>query len=198
MFGNYQGKHVITRVVRSLSIRARIGILGGTIAGLSMAGLVLAGSASATVTFDPGSGTGFVGKGDVQTAFAWNNATAQAQVNNVSFSYDAASTYDVTIEFDTGGVHNTTHHIVTQDKSTTVSASVASDPRHTGQYTGWNLTGLGTTTTTGDTIPSAGDSCPNGDLGTCHVTDVTQTGSTGGLYVSDAALSLGPILLISS
>lgn len=154
-----------------------------------------ASGAAASVSFDPSTGTGFVGKGDVQTVFAWNNATAQTQAQKVSFAYNATNTYDVTIEFDTGGIHNTTHHTVTQGKSTTVSSSVASDPRKTGQYTGWNLTGLGTTTTSGDTIPAVGDPCPNGDLGTCSVTAVTLTASTGGLYVSDVALGLGPALL---
>lgn len=151
--------------------------------------------AYAAVTFDPSTGTGFVGKGDVQTVFGWNNSVAQAQANNVSFAYDATVTYDVVITFTTGGVHNTMDHTVTQNKSTTVSASVASDPRHTGQWTGWNLTGLGATTTSGDTLPSVGDSCPNGDNNDCVVQSVTPTSSTGGLYVSDVTLGLGPTLL---
>jgi hypothetical protein len=191
MIGKHHG---VKRTARSA--RARAGIIAGSLAGLGVAALVLATSASATVTFDPSTGTGFVGKGDVQTAFGWNNQIAQAQANNVSFEYDATKTYDVTIEFDTGGVHNTTHHTVTQSKDTMVSASVAYSARQSpNQYTGWNLTGLGTTTTTGDSIPSVGDSCSNGDLGTCQVTDVELTSSSGGLYVSDSTLSLGPVSL---
>src|SRR5918996_4693526 len=38
-------------------------------------------AAFALVTFDPSTGTGFVGKGDVQTAFGWNNKQLQ---NNAS------------------------------------------------------------------------------------------------------------------
>lgn len=42
--------------------------------GAVTAAVCMVGSALATVTFDPGTGTGFVGKGDVQNAFGWNNA----------------------------------------------------------------------------------------------------------------------------
>jgi hypothetical protein len=154
---------------------------------------LVATAALATVTFDPNTGIGFVGKGDVQTVWGWNNAVAQAQANNVTFSYNSSDSYDVTIEFTTGPVHNITDHIVTQHKSTAVSATVSSDPRRTGQYTGWYLTGLGSVTTTGDAVPAVGDSCPNGDHDDCHVIAVTVVSSTGsGLYASDSALGLGP------
>jgi hypothetical protein len=153
---------------------------------------VTATAAYAAVIFNQETGQGFVGKGDVQIKFGWNNAVAQAQANNVSFSYNSTDTYDVKIEFDTGvGTRGEQHHTVTQGKSTSVSATVASDPRKTGQYTGWNLTGLGATTVTGDAIPTVGDSCPNGDL-PCQVTGVALISSTGGLYVSDTATSQGP------
>lgn len=187
-----------------LSARVGIGIAASTLVGLGAAGLMLAGPASASVTFDPScslassnnstGACGFVGKGDVQTAFGWKNATAQDEAANVSFRYDATATYDVTIQFDTGGVKNTTHHTVTQGKDTTVNASVAAGPRQSpSQYTGWNLTGLGTTTTSGDAIPQVGDSCPNGT--NCTVTAVQQTGSSSSLSVSDASLGLGPDVL---
>jgi ABC-type antimicrobial peptide transport system permease subunit len=42
-------------------------------------------SASATVTFDPEAGTGFVGKGDVQDLFGWNNEALQGNASSVSF-----------------------------------------------------------------------------------------------------------------
>ena len=152
-------------------------------------------AAWATVTFDSSTGVGFVGKGDVQVPFGWNNAKAQQQANNVTFNYDSTSTYDVTIEFSTGNPDHPKSiedHVVTQEKSSTVAASVASDPRKTGQYTGWNLRGFGVTTTTGDAVPTVGDSCPNGDLGDCVVTAVTPVSSTGGLYVSDSVTGNGP------
>jgi hypothetical protein len=146
---------------------------------------VVSTAAVASVTFDPSTGTGFVGKGDVQLVFGWNNAAAQSRSTSVTFKYQASTTYDVTIDFDTGNpLHNVTHHSVTQNTSTAVTSAIASEARKTGQYTGWNLTGLGATTTSGDPVPNVGDSCPNGNLGTCQVTAVTPISSVGGLYVT--------------
>ena len=45
----------------------------------AIAALAVSTAALATVTFDPATGIGFVGKGDVQLAFGWNNATAAEQ-----------------------------------------------------------------------------------------------------------------------
>ena len=152
---------------------------------------IFATAAYAAVTLDEG-GYGFVGKGDVQQPFGWNNATAQKEANNVSFKYESTDSYDVTIEFDTGNpdkpksVH---HHIVTQEKSSSVDASVASDPRKTGQWTGWNLNGFGNQTVTGEAVPAVGDPCPNGNLGTCEVTAVSLGSSTGGLYAIHNGIS---------
>ena len=146
---------------------------------------LLATTAFASVTFDQNTGTGFVGKGEVQSVFRWNNYAAQQQANNVLFSYNSSSSYDVTIEFETGNPANplgTTHYVVNQNKATSVIGSV--DARKNGQYSGWNLTGLGTPTVSGDPLPSIGDGCPNGTLATCHVTAVTLISSTGGLFVT--------------
>jgi opacity protein-like surface antigen len=44
-------------------------------AGIALATISTA--AVAAVTFDPATGTGFVGKGDIQLAFGWNNKAAQ-------------------------------------------------------------------------------------------------------------------------
>jgi hypothetical protein len=41
--------------------------------------LATAGAAFAAITFNPDDGTGFVGKGDVQEAFGWNNHALQAK-----------------------------------------------------------------------------------------------------------------------
>jgi hypothetical protein len=88
-------------------------------------------------------------------------------------------------------------HTITQGKSTSIAASIAADPRKTGQYTGWNLNGLGTTTVTGDTIPREGESCPNGNLG-CVVLEVEPVSSSGGLYVSNPATKNSPVLIYTN
>jgi hypothetical protein len=152
--------------------------------------LVGAGAVFAAVTFNPANGTGFVGKGDVQLAFNWNNNQLQQNAKDVTFSYNSTDTYDVTEEFDTGNPDkpkSINHHIITQDKSTTVNSSVTYDPRVRNQITGFNLTGKGTTTTSGS-IPQVGDSCPNGF--NCVVTDVQLVSSSGGLYAKYGGTSV--------
>lgn len=122
-------------------------------------------AAWATVTFDPDSGTGFVGKGDVQLAFGWNNSQAQKNANGVTFTYESDQSYDVTCEWTTltGGKNSKTiYHDVTNHKSTSVSSTIAYDARMKNQYTGYNLLGLGSTVTTGTPVPNIGDPCPQG------------------------------------
>lgn len=119
----------------------------------------------------------------------------------VDFVYVEAATYDVTIEWlswnvsSTGGdncVDNPNYngrnppyicsntHSVTNTKTTNIDASVNADPRkNPSQFTGFKLMSR-TTTTSGDTIPNVGDTCPNGGPdGACQVISVTPTGSSG-------------------
>ena len=153
----------------------------------ALAAATISTAAFASVTFDPATGLGWVGKGDVQLAFGWNNQAAQANAKAVSFSYNATDTYDVGCEWSTGTNHVVVHDI-TVPKHTSVSSSVLSDPRKTGQWTGYNLNGLGATVTDGS-VPVVGATCP-GNSGLGLVTDVTLTGSTGGLYVNYGGTSV--------
>lgn len=144
-------------------------------------------AALASVTFDAETGTGFVGKGDVQTAFGWNNQAAQANATAVSFSFQGSTTYSVRCEWDTitGGPRpQTIHHNITVPRNTSVSSSVASDPRRTGQYTGYILSGFGTTTTGGQAVPVVGGTCPGSAQVVGTITEVEETSSTGGLFVT--------------
>jgi hypothetical protein len=148
--------------------------------------LLFAVSLFAAVTFDPDSGTGFVGKGDVQIAFGWNNAQLQNNANNVSFTYDASENYSAVCTWTTGeGTRGERTHNVTHTKSTSVLSALAYDPRQTKgqkQFTGFNLLGFGAVTYVGD-VPVEGGACP-GNPGTDGVwTAVTLESSTGGLYV---------------
>ena len=110
------------------------------VAGL-VAALVVVGSALAAVTFNPETGEGFVGKGDVQTALNFKNAQMQAAHKEVTFKYVATATYAFDCEWWTGPEHNLKRHETTLEAQTNVNASVASDSRKTGQWTGWNLLG---------------------------------------------------------
>ena len=136
----------------------------------------------AAVIFDSEAGTGWVGKGDVQTAFAWNNKAAQDNAKAVSFSTESEESYQVTCEWTTGPDHNRRTHDVTRPIHRAVSSNVGYDARKTGQWTGYNLTGYGATVG-GDAAPAVGGQCPNGHFGV--ITESTLTSSTGTiLYVS--------------
>lgn len=147
-------------------------------------------AAFASVSFDSSTGTGFVGKGDIQVLYGWNNAQAQSNAKLVSFSYDATDTYDVACEWTTTTGGPNSHeifHDITVPRHTRVASSINSDPRKTGQYTGYNLNGFGSTTTEGS-VPTVGGTCPgNSNVGI--VTAVTLTGSTGGLSVTFNGIS---------
>jgi hypothetical protein len=60
-----------------------------------LATALFATSASAEVTFNPATGTGFVGKGDVQSAFEWNDAGLQAHADGISFTFAVSATWNV-------------------------------------------------------------------------------------------------------
>ena len=55
--------------------------------------LGLAASANATVTFNPFTGTGFVPKSDIEAALGWNDATYQANVANLVFTWQGRVGY---------------------------------------------------------------------------------------------------------
>jgi hypothetical protein len=146
-------------------------------------GLLLAAAGSASAyTMDAG-GVGWVGKGEVQSAYGWNNKAMQDNVAGVTFVYDNTATYEVVCEFDNPGGH----HVITNTKRSSVKATLGSDARNNssgkqGPMTGWYLTGFGAVTSTGQAVPSVGDGCP-GNSGLGAITSVTQTGTgTGGLY----------------
>lgn len=148
-------------------------------------------AAMATVTFDPDTGTGFVGKGDVQLAFGWNNAAAQTNGRSVTFTYNVTATYDVECEWYTTAGPNTIHHDITIPRHVSVNDTIQYDARTHKQIDGYILIGFGSEQDDG-TIPEVGDTCPgHSDEGT--VTNVTPTSSSGdgdGLFVNWNGLSV--------
>jgi hypothetical protein len=110
--------------------------------------LVVAGIALASVTFNPTTGIGFVGKGDVQTVLGLNNAQMQAQASSLTFSYATKDTYEVVNAWATGNPVNPVSlnsHTATVTTVYGVEYVIAFDSRKNsqGQITGFNLTGLG-------------------------------------------------------
>ena len=146
--------------------------------------------ALATVTVT--NGVGFVGKGDVQLAFGWNNAVAQRNANAVSFHTESSAEYSAVCTFTTGeGTRGERIHNVTHNRSTAVLSSIASEARKTGQWTGYNLNGFGAVTTSGDPVPVEGAPCMGNEGHDGVWTSVTELGSTGtGLFVTYNGVSV--------
>lgn len=143
-------------------------------------------AAFASVTFDPSTGTGFVGKGDVQLAFGWNNKGLQDNATAVTFTYDNTESYQYTCQWFTGP--NNTEHTVSHTTATGINAALDGDPRKTKgqqQFTGFILSGwVGNPNESGDPVPVVGDPCPGNQGNDSQIIAVTPLGSSGGgLYV---------------
>jgi hypothetical protein len=153
-------------------------------------------AAFASVSFDYGLGTGFVGKGDVTTLYGWNNAQATQYftTSNLGFYTQSDEDFTDTCSWNTGqGTHVRNHH---QTHTRALTDSLAVDFKNrtnrNGTITGINLTGYnGSDVVTGDAKPNLGDACldtdngGNGVVGT--ITDVTTISTTDPLlYVRSA------------
>jgi hypothetical protein len=138
--------------------------------------------ALATVTFDPATGIGFVGKGDIQIAYGWNNAQLQANAAGLSFTWVGTATYDATCEFTNlqGNPKESVTHTAIHTTTTAVNDTIAYESRKNSQgaITGFNLTGFGTVSESGDPIPSVGDYCPGGNVGDGRYISVVKTSDT--------------------
>jgi hypothetical protein len=147
------------------------------------AALTLAAAAAmATVTFDAASGTGFVGKGDVQLAFGWNNAALQANAGGLTFSYDAVETYDAECYWETQtGKGKVVVHDITVPRHTAIKGAVAHEARTHKQIDGFKLTGYAGAPVVNGVVPTIGAVCPGNNNGT--VIAVTLVGSTSSLSV---------------
>jgi hypothetical protein len=118
----------------------------------------------ATVSIDD-AGNGFVGKGDVQTAFGWNNAQLQANSGHLYFSYSASvvTTQDTTWSCTNDRNDNVQDRARTTTTTTTTSNPNYGEARVKNQITGFNLTGgTANTTSTSSTTGNMLNSCPGG------------------------------------
>lgn len=170
-----------------------------TIGGLILTGLLTLGVATsgahAAVNFDSTAGSGFVGKGDVQLAFNWNNTALQKNASALTFTYEAVETYVVTEYWETltgGKQPKIVTHEITVPKHASVSANVVYDARKANQINGFNLNNFGTVITEG-TVPVVGDpltgnrevyDAEEGVWVHATVTAVEKTKSEGGLFVN--------------
>ena len=131
--------------------------------GFAAAALFVATPASADWSVDTSTGTGFVGKGDVQDAFGWNDHDLQANHAGVSFSLSAESTTSTTWSC----VNSKNQQ--TQSRWHTVTASTTGGLLHDartnpqGKVTGFVLTGLAEgSTSVSETDGQKLNTCPGG------------------------------------
>ncbi len=160
-------------------------LLTGLVAG-ALAVSLFASSTFAAVTFDTTSGTGFVGKGDVQTALGWNNKQLQDYADKLVFTYETVETFEITVEWTTGeGTKGEKTHTVEHKRTSAVNGNVEHHARTATQITGFNLTGLKSVTTEGS-IPKFGDTFP-GNSGH-EVTKVELVSTISTLKVNEKVL----------
>ncbi|WP_368505291.1 hypothetical protein AB3N04_06515 [Alkalihalophilus sp. As8PL] len=147
---------------------------------------VFSSSAFAAVTFDSTTGTGFVGKGDVQNALGLNNAQLQKEAADLKFTYESVDTYEITVEWTTGeGTRGEQTHTVEHNKTSSLTSDINSQSRTAKQINGFNLNGLSNTIAEGS-IPKVGENFP-GNSGH-KVTEVNLVSSTNTYYVNGVAL----------
>lgn len=162
------------------------------LAGLAAVALLTA-ATYMSVTFDAANGTGFVGKGDVQLAFSWNNKAAQNNTPGVSFTYesDVNYTWDCVWDTEAGQSGNVVHHEVARHRSQGVNGTVAYDPRVKKQITGYNLNGYSSYTETGGEGQEP-NTCPM-DAGDAVAVNQNVTYTTAPALYANFGASKAPI-----
>jgi opacity protein-like surface antigen len=147
--------------------------------------------ASAAVNFDDATGTGFVGKGDIQLGFGWNNKQTQDNARNVTFRLKTHERYSVTCEWETvtGGKNSKViEHSITKTANVNSNIAVSVEPRTRNQITGFNLNGFGAGTT-GGTEPVVGEGCP-GESDKGFIVEALLVDSSGGLQAQHGGVTL--------
>lgn len=160
---------------------------------ISLAAVVAVGVAAvalATVTFDTETGEGFVGKGDVQIAFGWNNSQLQKNAAGVSFSYNSSTeaTWQCVKLVATGKDGENINEILLEKSTTTTTKGLISSVAREnskgkeGPVTGFILQGWNGNVQTQHQGPAQG-SCPDEHSsfveGSLEVTPIS-----GGLYAT--------------
>lgn len=157
---------------------------------LALTGLMsLAAPAMASVSFDPATGTGFVGKGDVQTIFSWSNKNLQDNASTVDFRVNSVTETSWTCTKVVVQGNDQVREIV-QQRSTETSTmglitSVARENSKgkDGAVTGFYLTGYEGSPLLATDGPAPG-SCPADPSGFVYDDNAVTTVSGGGLQVT--------------
>ncbi len=152
---------------------------------LAMATMVVAaGAVFAAVTFDPATGTGFVGKGDVQLAFGWNNKALNDNASGLSFT--ATSVTEQSWECQNPKNEN----IQERERTTTTQGIVSHIERdNKKQITGFILGGHDGSESTG-TEGNKLNSCPTNWALITPAGDPVPVEGAGGLFVNHGGKSV--------
>ncbi len=119
-------------------------------------------------------GIGFVGKGDVQLAFGWNNAALQANADNVSFRLDSESSTVTEVSwtcqrFNSQGTEFLQERARTTTTETSSGGLIDTVARVRNQITGFNLNGYAensySSSSNSETDGPPLNSCPAGPSG---------------------------------
>ena len=109
--------------------------------------LVAAGAAFAAYTFDPATGTGFVGKGDVQLIYGYNNQQLQTNASKIDFRAITTSETSWTCSRPAPTPQDPNREITQQRNNTTTAQGLATTVARdnskgkNGPVTGFNLIG---------------------------------------------------------
>lgn len=133
-------------------------------------------AAYAAVTFDPATGTGFVGKGDVQILYGWSNKQLQDNAGSLAFGYEASTTNTWTCSWDNPAGKEVVTPRNNESTTTRLFSSIARENSKgkDGSITGFKLTGFdgaGTTTTDGQATKSCPDTKFTYDEGSLQTED---------------------------
>jgi hypothetical protein len=144
--------------------------------------------AYAAVTFDPESGKGFVGKGDVQEVLGWNNKQLQQGASSLEFTFVSETVSEVSWEC----TNDRNENIQERERTTTTETSgvVSSIARERNQITGFNLDGF-KSTETGDPVTEGPqvNSCPSGPWSLTTAAGDPDVSTTGTLFVNGEELA---------
>jgi len=116
-------------------------------------------AAFAAVTFDPATGTGFVGKGDVQTALGYNNKQLQDNAGSLQFTFVSTTVSETSWEC----TNENNDKVQERERTTTTETTgvIDSIARERNQITGFNLMGFsGDPVTDSSTDGPKLNSCP--------------------------------------
>lgn len=157
-----------------------------SIIAMAAAAAVMSSAAYALVTFDPATGQGFVGKGDIQLLTGWNDQALQKNAGDVSFVFAAEEEYkfDCTFTVEVGRDKVLEPRTQNRGRETSVNSSVALETRvnKLQKVTGFVLNGFGEDRTVSGELLVDGGHCPGGQFNDGVISNITLMSSTGGLY----------------